>query len=134
LGYCFKQHVTFVNRGKPGETGGNMRTPWHNYQLKSLPIAVNSSDGVINLSKSDPGSAERVRMTNLVLSASATGTIVFTSNATELWRYTFPTGELVLTLPYNGDGWGPFGLQGEQLRIANSGSLTLTGCGNYYLI
>lgn len=106
--------------------------------LDPLPISINSSDNSINLSVGDTDSlhqaSRRVRLTGLVISVTGVGTLTFTSNTTELWRYTFPSGELTLVLPYNPDGWGAPTEKGEQLRIGNSGGLTVTGVGNYYLL
>lgn len=105
-----------------------------NYRQKPLPISLNGSDTAFGLTLADTPQSTVVRLTNLVLSAGAAGTIIFLSNTTEIWRWTFPSGQLLLELGYNPDGWGPPTLKGEQLRLSNSGGLALTGCGNYYYL
>ncbi len=111
----------------PGYRDIYQRTP-HAFPVingSGASILLSDAFGVVE-------AGQRVLVTNLILSASAAGTIIFRSNTDELWRYTFPTGELTLTLTYNPDGWGPLTTHGESLRLDNStDSLTLTGCGNF---
>ena len=105
-----------------------------NTLIRQRGFSVNSSDTVIKLTldEGEHPQDQRAYLTNLVISASATGTIRFLLNTDEWWQWTFPTGELTLVLQFNEDGWGPLADIGKQLRISNSSALTLRGCGNYY--
>ena len=96
-----------------------------------LRFAINSSSGTIDVQA--PSSATKsIRIIALCLSVSAVGALTFQSNTTVLGNYTWGTGvtDLGLTLNRNADGWFQC-VAGQDFKIGNAGSLTVTGFGVY---